>query len=242
VDHAATVRTGTADALKQCEEDPQVKEQGMRTLGTTTAALVATLAFATGLAIADDLEWPASEYGIAITAGGGVQDFADDGMQSTTDAGGTWDVRGILGTRTMFAFEAAYIGSAQAIDSKFGEEATATLFGNGVEGALRLNVLPYAIVTPYAFGGLGWKRYDVSGKDFTTADAGIDNDDSLLEFPFGGGLSYRDGGFIADGRFTYRVASGEDLVASSDRPTLEEDPDTLSLDTWSVSARAGWEY
>jgi hypothetical protein len=163
-------------------------------------------------------------------------------MRSTTDPGGVWDVRGVLGTRTPIAVEAAYVGTAQGIDARFGEDTTATLVGTGLEGALRLNLLPFAAVTPYAFAGLGWKRYDVAGADFRTADTGIRDEDTLLEVPMGGGLSYRYAGFLADGRFTYRAAVGEDLVLSDDALPEEAEPDTLGLDNWSVSARVGFEF
>jgi hypothetical protein len=96
---------------------------------------------------------------------------------------------------------------------------------------------------PYAFGGVGWKRYDVTGEAYTTSSAGIENDDSLMEFPFGAGVHFRVAGFLADARFTYRAATGEDLVTSSDRPVADEDSaDSESLDNWSVSARAGVEF
>lgn len=219
----------------------------MKTLGKKMAGvLLATCALGVAPAFADDEydddEWPASEYGISLSVGGGVQDFTDSGMRSTTDPGGIWDVRGVLGTRTPIAVEAAYVGTAQGIDARFGEDTTATLVGSGLEGALRLNLIPFAAVTPYAFGGLGWKRYDVVGADFRTADTGIRDEDTLLEVPMGGGLNYRYAGFLADARFTYRAAVGEDLVLTDEQLPDEVEPDAEGLDNWSVSARLGWEF
>jgi len=219
----------------------------MKTLGKKMAGiLLATCALGVAPALADDDYdddgWPASEYGIGLSLGAGLSDFTDNDMQSTTDPGGTWDVRGVLGTRTPVAFEAAYVGTAQGIDARFGEDTTATLVGSGLEGALRLNLLPFAAVTPYAFGGLGWKRYDVAGADFRTADTGINDEDTLLEIPMGGGLAYRYGGFLADARFTYRAAVGEDLVLSDSEIPDEAEPDAEGLDNWAVSARLGVEF
>lgn len=208
--------------------------------------LLATCVLGSGNALADEYleqDLPMSVYGISVSVGGGVHNFTEGQMQDTTDIGGVWDVRGVIGTRTPIALEAAYVGTAQGIDARFGEETTATLVGTGLEGALRVNLIPLEMVTPYAFAGLGWKRYDVAGADFRTADTGIADEDTLLEVPLGGGLSYRYAGFIADARFTYRIAAGEDLVLSSEDP---EDPrdqgDAVGLDNWSASARVGWEF
>lgn len=216
-------------------------------------SILATLAATAGSAAADDTSsttvvvsgedyWPASEYGIEMSLGGGVESFASDEMQANTDPGATWDVRGVFGTRTPIALEAAYVGSSQSIDAVFGERSSARLMGTGLEGALRLNILPLEDFTPFAFGGLGWKRYDVTGADFTTADTGIRDEDTLLEVPMGGGLAYRDNGFVVDARFTYRLAAGEDLVISnSDSDPLDTDRHA-NMDNWSVGARVGYEF
>jgi hypothetical protein len=185
-----------------------------------------------------------SRYGIALLAGGGVEDFASDAMTETTDVGGNWDVRLAVGTKSPVAVEAAYTGSARQIDALFTQE-DATLVGTGLEGNLRLNLLPLEQVTPYAFGGLGWRRYDVVGEDFTRASAGIADQDDLMELPFGGGISGSYRGFIVDARFTYRAAVGEDLVVDDDGAVLgnfDSSDGDLGLDTWSVSARMGVEF
>lgn len=217
----------------------------MSTLGKKMAGvLLATCALGAGTALADDdsEDWPASVYGISLSLGAGLQDFTDSSMTSTTDPGGVWDVRGVIGTRTPVALEAAYVGTAQGIDARFGEDTTATLVGTGLEGAVRLNLIPLEDFTPYAFAGLGWKRYDVVGADFRTADTGIRDEDDLLEIPMGGGLSFRNQGFVADARFTYRAAAGEDLVITDDSAPDEANPDKAGMDTWGVSGRVGWEF
>jgi hypothetical protein len=194
----------------------------------------------------DDEAWPATGYGVQVVLGAGVQGFTDQDMRSTTTTGGLWDARAVIGTRTPIAFEGAYVGTAQGIDSRFGNDVSATLIGTGFEGALRLNLIPFENVTPFAFAGLGWKRYDVRGADFTTADTGINDEDNLLEIPLGGGIGYRYAGMAFDARFTYRAAAGEDLVITDDSPPSETtgDPDSgaLGLDTWGVSANLGWEF
>jgi hypothetical protein len=201
-----------------------------------------------GVASAEDQYgfWPESQYGIELSVGGGVETFADQGMRNVTDTGGMWDVRGVLGTRSPVSLEAAYTGSARMIDSIFGDQGDAALVGTGLEGAMRLQLLPMEVFTPYAFGGLGWKRYDIAGADFSTADTGIADEDTLLEIPVGAGLSYRARGTVLDARFTYRAAVGEDLVVQEDIdnpiPDTESDSGRLAMDTWAISARLGYEF
>lgn len=212
------------------------------------AAAVTTLGAGTAMAdtvVVEEDYWPASGYGIGVSVGAGVADFADRDMRATTDTGGMWDLRVVVGTRTPIALEGAYVGTAQSIDSRFSDQHSATLIGTGVEGALRVNLIPFEQFTPYALAGLGYKRYDVRGQDFRTADTGVADEDTLLEVPLGAGLSYRYEGFIADARFTYRIAAGEDLVISQDGiddVDVETDPDALGLDNWAATARVGWEF
>jgi len=192
---------------------------------------------------ATDDDQPPSRIGVSMSVGAGVAGFQDDGLRSATDVGGLWDVRVVIGTRSLLALEAAYVGTAQAIDSRFGERQSATLIGTGFEGAARLNFMPFAVATPYVFGGLGYKRYDVRGADFMTEGTGIADEDTLLEVPLGGGIAFRVDRFIADARFTYRIATGEDLaVGVTDNGDVDVDADALPMDTWSAAARVGFEY
>lgn len=216
----------------------------MRTTTIRTTTVMAILAAAAGTAAADDTVdyWPNSQYGMEISAGGGVENFTSDRMQSATDPGGMWDLRLVLGTRSPVALEGAYVGTAQSINSVFGDQNSARLIGTGLEGDVRLNLFPMEDFTPYAFGGLGWKRYDVTGADFKTADTGISDSDSLLEVPLGAGLAWRDYGFVADARFTYRMAVGEDLVIANDSRNPVDTGDAAGMDNWTVGARIGAEF
>jgi len=217
----------------------------MCTLGKKMAATLlgtCTMAIGAGTAAADVEDYfPLDDPGISVTVGGGVSDFMEEDMRNTTDTGGMWELRMIAGTRSLIALEAAYVGTAQAIDARFGPDTTATLVGTGLEGAIRVNVLPMQDFTPYAFGGVGWKRYDVTGEDFTTSDVGIQDEDNQVEIPFGAGLAYRYEGFLADARFTYRVATGEDMVLEATTPTSTNE-DALNMDNWQASARLGFEF
>jgi hypothetical protein len=226
----------------------------MRAIAITTT-LTAVLIAATGIAAADDDDdddeyvydyWPATGYGLELSAGGGVQSFVG-AMQTRTVPGAMWDVRLVLGTRSPIAIEGAYVGTSQHIDSMFDDQNRAMLIGTGFESDVRINFLPMEEVTPYAFAGLGWKRYDVTGADFSTADTDVRETDSFVEVPVGAGLSFRIRGFVADLRLTYRMAAGANLVAadggraraSSSSPSGSTNG--ADMDCWTLGARIGGE-
>src|SRR5215831_9730674 len=60
---------------------------------------------------------PASVYGVAIMAGGGVTDFTEGATRSETSTGGSWTARLAFGTRSILGFEASYIGGANNINA-----------------------------------------------------------------------------------------------------------------------------
>ncbi len=171
--------------------------------------------------------------GVSLTVGGGVFGFTDQAMRDTTAAGGMWDVRAAIGTHSPIAVEAAYIGTAQSINS-VGLDSNAMLIGTGVEGIARVNLLPRQVVNPYFFGGAAWKRIDLTNTDTNTSD--VEEVDNLIEIPVGVGLAYRMSGFILDGRAELRMATEEDLIRN--------DPDTedVRLHTWTAGAKLGYEF
>jgi hypothetical protein len=178
-------------------------------------------------------EEPPQPIGISLTVGGGVFGFTDGNMRDTTADGGMWDVRAAIGTRSPIAVEAAYIGTAQGINSIVLDE-DAMLLGTGFEGIARVNLLPTQAVNPYFFGGAAWKRYDLTNTDTNTSD--VQETDNLIEIPVGVGLSYRMSGFVLDARTELRMATEEDLI--------RDDPDTedVRLHTWSAGAKLGYEF
>jgi opacity protein-like surface antigen len=174
--------------------------------------------------------------GVALSVAGGVSAFSRSSARDFLDTGGTWDVRGVFGTRTLVGLEAAYVGSANGLDAPGGF--TRTLFGNGLEGSLRLNILRNGLVPvrggaaglqPYVLGGFGWTHYHLSNNIST---ASIDNNDNTLQLPVGAGLSYyfTNNHMLLDARFTYRFAFSDNLINGS------------SLDTMGVTARIGAEF
>lgn len=171
--------------------------------------------------------------GVSLTVGGGVFGFTDQAMRDTTASGGMWDVRAAIGTHSPIAVEAAYIGTAQNINS-VGLDDGAMLLGTGVEGIARVNLAPNQVVNPYFFGGAAWKRIDLTNTDTNTSD--VQEVDNLIEIPVGVGLGYRMSGFVLDGRAELRMATEEDLIRN--------DPDTedVRLHTWTAGAKLGYEF
>jgi opacity protein-like surface antigen len=151
------------------------------------------------------------------------------------DTGGTWEVRGVFGTRTLVGLEGAYVGSAYGLDAPGG--LTRTLYGHGLEGSLRLNFLRNGLayaggsavgLQPYILGGFGWTHYHLSNNVST---ASVENSDNTLQLPVGAGLSYYfNERVMLDARFTYRFAFSDNLINGS------------SLDTMGLTARIGAEF
>jgi hypothetical protein len=179
-----------------------------------------------------------SDYGISTQIGGGASGFTDQTMRDTTaSAAGMWDLRLTLGSHTPLAFEAGYVGTAATIDALVGTQ-SGTLLGTTVEGAFRYNVLPHYTFTPYAFAGVGWQRYDVTGGAFNTSDTGMNDSDNSVVYPMGVGIAYRHpSGFVADLRGTFRASSNAGLVLKDVGGT-----DFAPLHTWSASGALGYEF
>ena len=172
-----------------------------------------------------------TSFGMSLSVGGGVTDFVDDSAEDVTDVGGAWDARLAIGTRSIIGIEAAYVGTAQDMDA-LGLDDDAVLVSNGVEGLARLNLGNY-FLQPYVVGGVGWSRYEIVNEDFNTS--AIDSSDDIVTVPLGAGLDAKlGGGFLLDGRFTYRTAFNDDMFDAMS--------DGADLDNWNVSARLGYEF
>lgn len=180
-----------------------------------------------------------SGFGVSATLGGGVAGFTDETMRDavTSDVGGLWNLRVTLGSRTPIAVDLGYIGTAASIDALAGAQ-SGTLIGTTAEGALRYNVLPHAAWNPYAFAGIGWQRYDISGDTFVLSDTGMNETDDSVVFPMGLGIAYRDfGNLVFDVHGTFRANTNQGLV-------LEEigGTDYAPMHQWEASAALGLEF
>ncbi|HEX7836531.1 MAG TPA: hypothetical protein VF469_03660 [Kofleriaceae bacterium] len=185
-----------------------------------------------------------SGIGISVLVGGGATGFTEKDMRNiTSNVGGLWDVRLTIGSHVPLGLDISYVGSATSINNLPTGD-TGTLIGTAVEGALRWNILPHGLWTPYVFGGVGWQRYDVTGLSAVSrASVGMNKHDNLLEFPMGLGLSYRMNGFLIDVRGVFRYTMDQDLVLKSFPTTLPAShSDFAKMHTWEGSAAIGYEF
>jgi opacity protein-like surface antigen len=190
---------------------------------------------------------PESGFGISVNIGGGVTGFSGQTMRDlTSDAGGSWNARVSLGTRSFLGLDLQYAGTATSLNGFGNNELVnnnnnndATLIGTGLEAAARINFMPKMMWTPYIFGGAGWEHYSITNTDNNDASlvAIGDNDtDNLAVFPLGAGVSYRDpSGLNVDVRGTYRLAQKSDNLR-------DEDGDQARLDTWEATGNVGFEF
>jgi len=173
-----------------------------------------------------------NRVGGALLVGGGVEDFTYGNVQSMTGVGGYWNARAIAGTRQLVGLEAAYIGAAHRIDA-LGLSSNAALVSNGVEGALRLNAPilgDRSLVEPFGFVGLGWSHYSLANTN--TASSDVNDNDDVMTLPYGGGLEFAYGPFMADARFTYRYTYRNDLMRTS----------AGRLNNWNLGGQVGFAF
>lgn len=180
-----------------------------------------------------------SGIGVGLTIGGGLSGFTDRTMRDSvsTQVSGLWDARLTLGTHIPLGLDLNYVGSAVNVNTLGGTK-NGTLIGTTAEAALRWNILPHQMATPYLFGGIGWQRFDLTNRQLATADSGMQASDNFMEVPMGVGFAVRQmNGFTFDARGTYRQAvSDSDLVRHADGNGF------ASPSSWEASANLGYEF
>jgi hypothetical protein len=194
----------------------------------STPLVILATALAPSVAGAD-LHDRIAGYGLNVSAGGGLVQFVDQDMRGFAREGTGWEARIGLGTRTLFAVEAAYVGSLHAIDA-LGLDASANLLGTGFEANARLNMREGA-VQPYVLAGVGWSHYRLVDSDVNTS--AVANSDDVAMLPFGAGVTFRRGALTLDARAVYRATTAVDMFAGASEGTLA---------TWSGTLRVGLEY
>ncbi len=172
--------------------------------------------------------------GLGIAAGGGAGGFVNDSLRNSTNVGGDWDVRATIGTRSLLAVEGSYIGSAQGIKA-LGVDNNALLVGNGVQGALRFNATFNLPIQPFAFAGVGWRRYDLTNTNQNLSD--LKGSDDVLEMPLGLGIAGHWSGLMLDARGEYRLTTGADLL-----PTGNGSNNSASMNRWGLKGTVGVEF
>ncbi len=188
--------------------------------------------------------------GVAIMAGGGGMTRVRPGVgESNATAGGQWNLRTVVGTRSVLAAEAAYVGSAQPTDDRVaGLADDAVLMSNGGEAAARvqlpveLNRANDAILAPFATAGFGLMSNAIlnPGPDATAdieeAVQDSDGSDLTAHIPVGAGVAFADEGFIIDTRVNFSPAINDSDVFERE-PAFDNAVDTLS-----VSGNIGVEF
>ncbi len=180
-----------------------------------------------------------SGFGVSTILGGGITGFTDKSMRDymNADVGGLWDLRITLGSHTPLALDIGYVGTAARINSSTIDK-WGTLVGTTAEAALRWNVLPHYAWNPYAFAGIGWQRYDITGGSFTLSDTGMNPSDNSIVFPMGAGISYRDTtGLVVDVHGTFRANTSYGLVPESVGSTSY-----APMHAWEASGAVGYEF
>lgn len=167
-------------------------------------------------------------FGTSLTIGGGIVGFTAERARDSSEVGGAWNARLVVGTRTPLAAEIAYVGSAQNVLAP-GLDDDAMLLGNGGEVAARLG-WPRGAVQPYLLAGAGFTHYALVNDDVNTSN--IQGSDNLLHFPLGAGVAFRAGSVLIDARGVFRPSVDGDLFAEGEN----------EMHTWSGSLNAGWEF
>lgn len=218
----------------------------MRILSVSRAAGVAYVLVATSTAHADELvaEARASAWrervGFGLSLGGGVDDFVAGGLRGMTSLGGSWNVRATFGTRSVVGGEVSYFGAAQSITAPFVDD-DAVLVGNGVQAAVRVDVLSTHDVRSFVYGGAAWRHYDLLDVELTGPAAREADDDNVFEVPVGIGIAGYAGSLTADVRAEYRPGWGSDLVPLLD-PSDDDDAFIGDADRWGVTGNIGLEF
>jgi hypothetical protein len=170
------------------------------------------------------------EHQLGFSVGGGVDDFANGTQRRATDIGGSWDARLTIGTRSFIAAEISYIGSAQTAHLGVirGDK---TLYGNGAQGALRLNLTGGMLpMQPFLFGGGAWRHYS------TTGNSNISED--VWEIPAGAGIAAYVSDLMIDVRGEYRFAQDDRTLSRE----LGLDRTGSSFARWGVSGNVGYVF
>ena len=180
-----------------------------------------------------DAGYGMEDIGLSVAAGGGVRGFSDQTTRNATDTGAAWEARVGVGMNNWVGVEAAYIGSWHGLNGQFDSGGSnVDIYGNGVEGNLRVNLTQEFPVQPYVLAGVGWTHYTVN-EDGVPAGGTLNDEDNVLETPVGAGVATKIGPALLDVRGTFRPAFDAELFDDA----LGGSPD---LHNWSAIARLGF--
>jgi hypothetical protein len=185
-----------------------------------------------------------TDMGVGVLIGGGSMNRLTDREANATSTGGTWHLRGVIGTRSFLAAEVAYLGAATPVAAGIDVvEEDAILMSNGGEANLRGQIpIPVGMdedvmVAPFLTAGVGVQAHDLVRTDTDLTDDGAIGDDVTFHLPVAGGLAVATEGFIADARVSYRPAIANDRNVFGE-PTAFDN----ALDELAVTGSIGVEF
>lgn len=143
---------------------------------------------------------------VVISAGAGAENFISGALRDVVGIGAGWTAGVSMGAPSAVRVEVTYHGSSQDLVGEGGR-----LTSHGVQGLLRINIAPWWPVEAFFYTGAGWSRYAIDGMTL-----GLERTDHVLDVPFGVGVAYRFGRFVADARAGVALANGADLMPFTD--------------------------
>jgi hypothetical protein len=166
---------------------------------------------------------------IGLVTGGGVANYFGSSINNI-DTGPSWDARMIMGTRSVIALEAGYLGQTNEVNPN---GVNAHVNSNGLDGTFRLQ-LPFR-VQPYIFSGVGYQRMTLDNPHSDPAiSARYATGDNQVTVPAGGGVAgYLGKHATIDLRGTYRYIGSNNMTIMSPEGGLNQ---------WIAQARVGYVF
>jgi hypothetical protein len=179
---------------------------------------------------ADPAAWqPRSVFGNALLLGGGFGNFTNDYARDVTGPAGAWGLRYVAGTRSVIGGELSYAGAANTLDGTAIDDDY--LLSSSFDANLRAGwpiPLGSALLSPFAYAGGGWTRYDMI--NYIPSGIVASETDNQFTIPMGAGLAVGYRGFMGEVRGTYRQSFDEDMFLDRD------------MSTWGMSLSLGGEF
>lgn len=185
--------------------------------------------------LAGDSDHLYTDMGVGLMVGGGAGGFTDDeALEVTESAGGTWEARAVVGTRTYVGGELAYVGSAWDLEDDL-SAVTSTgdidpyMAANGGEALLRVQAPvtmgfeEQTLIEPFLAGGINVSGYTVASADLdeTIPQREIENETgAVTAIPLGAGIGLGHRGLLVDTRATWRPSVSNDFLDPADENAL----------------------
>ncbi len=168
-----------------------------------------------------------ADHTIGVSLGAGMNGFVGSEARGVIGPGVGWEARVTTLDNRHVRAELSYLGSTQNLI----EDTSIALRAHGVQGTLRVNVVPTWPVEPFVYLGAGWSRFTVT----SNASGAFATPDNVLDIPFGLGAAYHIGSIVIDLRAALSVVTGADVVE------VMETMENANMNRFSVRASVGIE-